>query len=53
MPNTQVSKNGVLKLFTSLKPSKAAGPDGLHPTVLKKVAPVITLTLKYLDSSSV
>ena len=58
MPNIQVTESGVLKLLAVLKPSKASGPDGLHPTVLKEVAPVITPALafifqKSLDSSSV
>ena len=58
MSNIQVTESGVLKLLAGLKPSKAAGPDGLHPTVPKEVAPVITPTLafifqKSLDSSSV
>ena len=58
MPNIQVTESGVLKLLADLKSSKAAGPDGLHPTVLKEVAPVITPALafifqKSLDSSSV
>ena len=58
MPDIQVTEGGVLKLLAGLKPSKAAGPDGLHPTVLKEVAPVIAPTLahilqKSLDSSSV
>ena len=52
------SKSGVLKLLAALKPPKAAGPNGLHPTVLKEVAPVTTLTLAFIfqksqDSSSV
>ena len=57
MPNIQVTESGVLKLLAGLKSSRAAGPDGLHPTVLKEVAPVITPTLvfvfqKSFDSSS-
>ena len=58
MPNIQVTESEVVKLQAGLKQSRAAGPDGLHPTVLKEVAPVITPALafilqKSLDSSSV
>ena len=48
MPNIQVTESGVLKLLAGLKTSKAAGPDGLHPIVLKEVAPVITPTLAFI-----
>ena len=52
MPNIQVTESGVLKLLAGLKPPKAAGPDGLHPTVLKEVAPVITPTLAFIFQKS-
>ena len=48
MPNIQVTESAVLKLLAGLKPSKAAGPDGLHPTVLKEVTPVITPALAFI-----
>ena len=32
-----VSKDGVIKLLEGLNPSKALGPDELHPRVLKKL----------------
>ena len=31
MNDTAVSKDGVIKLLKGLNPSKALGPDGLHP----------------------
>ena len=33
-----VSKDGVIKLLKGLIPSKALGPDELHPRVLKELA---------------
>ena len=48
MPNIHITEGGVFKLLTSLKPSKAAGPDGLHPIVLKELAPVISPTLAFI-----
>lgn len=57
MPDIKITENGVFKLLSNLKPSKAAGPDGLHPLVLKQLAPVISPTLalifqKSLDNGS-
>ena len=33
-----VSKDGVIKLLKGLNPSKALGPDELHPRVVKELA---------------
>ena len=38
MNDIAVSKDGVIKLLKGLNPSKALGPDELHPTVLKELA---------------
>ena len=36
--DSAVSKDGVIKLLKGLNPSKALGPDELHPGVLKELA---------------
>ena len=47
MPEIQVTEKGVLKLLQALNISKAAGPDGIRPRVLKELsselAPIFTL----------
>ena len=46
-PEIRVTEKGVLKLLQALNISKAAGPDGLRPRVLKELsaelAPILTL----------
>ncbi len=39
--NFNFSESDVLKLLQKLKTGKAAGPDGLHPQILKELADVI------------
>ena len=58
MRHVTVTQEGVLKLLQSLKPHKAAGPDEIHPRVLKELsihlAPVLTdLFQRSLDSGQV
>ena len=38
MNDIAVSKDGVIKLLKGLNPSKALGPDELHPRGLKELA---------------
>ena len=38
MDDIVVTKEGVLKLLKGLNPSKALGPDALHPRVLSELA---------------
>ena len=40
MNDIVVFKDGVIKLLKSFNPSKALGPDELHPRVLKELATV-------------
>ena len=57
MHDIVVTKEGVTKLLKGLNPSKALGPDELHPRVLKKLAvelgPVFThLFQQSIDTNS-
>lgn len=58
MPNIDISARGVLKLLTSLKPTKAAGPDAIKLVVLKElaneIAPIVTAIYQLsLDTGNV
>ena len=45
--------DGVSKLLMNLDPHKAMGPDGLHPRVLKQLAPAIAPILKQIFQKSI
>ena len=48
----KVTVDGVHKLLSDLNPHKAMGPDGLHPQILKKLAPVIAPILQIIFQHS-
>ena len=48
-----VSKDGVIKLLKSLNPSKALGPDELHPGVLKELATELGPVFAHLFQKSI
>ena len=47
-----VSNEGVTKLLKGLNPSKALGPDELHPRVLKELATELGLVFAHLFQKS-
>ena len=51
--NDIVSKDGVIKLLKGLNPSKALGPDELHPRVLKELATELGPAFAYLFQQSI
>ena len=53
MNDIAVSKNGVIKLLKGLIPSKALGPDELHPRALKELATEIGLVFVHLFQQSI
>ena len=48
-----VSAEGVTKLLKSLSPSKALGPDELHPRVLKELASELSPMFAHLFQQSI
>ena len=48
MDNIVVLSEGVIKLLKGLDPSKALGPDELHPRVLKELANELGLVFLHL-----
>ena len=46
--NIVVTTNGIIKLLKDLKPSKSAGPDEIHPHVLKESSAQVAPFLKYI-----
>ena len=53
MDDIVVSKDGVIKLLKSLNPSKALGPDELHPRVLKELATKLGPVFAHLFQQSI
>ena len=52
MPPISITVAGIAKLLDSLKPHKAAGPDGLSPMVLWELSSVIASALQKIFSKS-
>ena len=53
MEDIVVTKEGVTKLLKGLNPSKALGPDELHPRVLKELATELGPIFAYLFQQSI
>ena len=53
MDDIVVSKDGAIKLLKSLNPSKALGPDELHPRVLKELATELGPVFAHLFQQSI
>ena len=53
MNDIAVSKDGVIKLLKGLIPSKALGPDELHPRVLKELATEVGPVFAHLFQQSI
>ena len=52
LPNINITTAGVKKLLQSLDPTKAAGPDGISPRILKELAEEIAPILCIIYRSS-
>ena len=53
MNDIAVSKDGVIKLLKGLNPSKALGPDELHPRALKELATELGPVFAHLFQQSI
>ena len=53
MNDIAVSKDRVIKLLKGLNPSKALGPDELHPRVLKQLATELGPVFAHLFQQSI
>ena len=52
MSNSHISNEGVIKMMKDLNPSKALGPDELHPRVLKELAVELSPVFAHLFQQS-
>ena len=52
MDEIDITKEGVTKLLKGLIPSKALGPDGLHPRVLKELSKELGPVFAHISSSN-
>ena len=53
MPDITIAVKGVKKILKGLNPSKAKGPDSIHPRVLKELAAELAPTLAFFFQQSV
>ena len=51
--NIQISSEAVLKELSALGPTKSPGPDGIHPRLLKELAPALSNVMAMLFQKSV
>ena len=52
MEDIVIDEAGVLKQLKSLKPTKAPGPDGISPRVLRELADILSAPLTTLFQTS-
>ena len=53
LDNITITQDQMFRKLSSLKTSKSPGPDGLHPRVIRELAPVISYPLTLLFHKSV
>ena len=53
MPAINITAKGVEKILKGINPSKAKGPDNIHPRVLKELATELAPTLAHFFQQSV
>jgi hypothetical protein len=53
LADCEITEEDVLKELQNLDPNKSMGPDGLHPRVLKEVAPALSKPLRLIFQHSI
>ena len=53
MANIHINAKMVLRKFKKLKLNKSAGPDGIHPHILKETAKAICIPLALIFNKSI